>query len=490
MSHVGYHWPMNILRNPTLRESLYDAAGRWSRFTGYEVRDGYIRPAPGATLETYDPWEAFEASRAARASELPAYVQLIELAKRIEKGAEGRRQLVSTGTPGRGEVAVPMYSDEDKRAIERWCSSWGLLGILPHFARKAVLAPRWEPAAGFKKVVDPQTGTTEMRPFEQSWLDCAQRVYTREGHAWRTARTMNVGGPSTAPKDAVRDGLVPAMLVPKKWPRPSADIEDSPAIGPGFPTDSTSGPLDHRWAHYFPAVKWSEVETFPYPAPLSESFWHSYAERVFDFFHHGRLFGLIWDNILPGRPDIPGMVSASLSRARCRGYLHSLLLPVSHVLHENPDGSLGRLRVSPSLLGSLALMMFEDLGEGRRRVRRCAACVQPFRVVAVGGAYCSERCRRTVGKRKYRARQQGRITTVVAQAGIARKDARRVAVRLESRYQTLVRLRRAAVEDEATVSRFVQRALAQGTARDVRRVVRRLATSNARPAGRADALDS
>lgn len=98
-----------------MTESYQPAAGTWWRFSQYEISDGRIRPAPGAALEQYDPWEEYEASRehgAGNAAE-PPYQSLVRLATTATLDSRGR--------------ATPTAQD----AILSWCTKYGLLGIVP-----------------------------------------------------------------------------------------------------------------------------------------------------------------------------------------------------------------------------------------------------------------------------------------------------------------------------------------------------------------------
>ena len=85
------------------------------RFNRYEVRDGYIRPAPGAKGEWYDPWEGFRASRSKQGRQDPPYQSLIALV-------------------------------EDLRTdhVLDWCAAHGLLGILLAQTDMVTLAPTAE----------------------------------------------------------------------------------------------------------------------------------------------------------------------------------------------------------------------------------------------------------------------------------------------------------------------------------------------------------
>jgi hypothetical protein len=232
---------------------------------------------------------------------------------------------------------------------------------------------------------------------------------------------------------------VQRALIPDKWPRPAAVIEHSPAYS--NPLDlSESGPLGKRWAEYFPDVPGPEEETHAYPAPLSEEFWRSYAEPIFEFYYHARMLWMIWDNLHVGRPEVPGQAPAEVARERCRRSLNQLLTPVSTVLVEDRS-DLRRVRVAPSLLGSLALMILDDVAE-KRRVRRCARCKRPFRAAAWAARFCGERCRQTAAQARYRTEQRSKIESRLVGGGVPRAQASRLAARLQRKYQTLVRVQR------------------------------------------------
>ena len=59
------------------------AAGWWFRHESYEVRDGHIRPAPGAKIFTYDPWSEYWRARSGDARQVPALDALLVLLDEI-----------------------------------------------------------------------------------------------------------------------------------------------------------------------------------------------------------------------------------------------------------------------------------------------------------------------------------------------------------------------------------------------------------------------
>jgi hypothetical protein len=89
--------------------------GEWWRFDRYEIERGCIRPAAGARLESYDPWQEFLQSHKETRGQPPYrdLVVLMEKAKMI---------------PG---IRVPhCLSDESQSLILSWCRRYGLLGVL------------------------------------------------------------------------------------------------------------------------------------------------------------------------------------------------------------------------------------------------------------------------------------------------------------------------------------------------------------------------
>src|SRR5690242_15503915 len=53
---------------------------KWYRFNRYEITGGYIRPAPAAKLELYEPWKLFRAPTGKEGIKQP-YEPLLQLAK-------------------------------------------------------------------------------------------------------------------------------------------------------------------------------------------------------------------------------------------------------------------------------------------------------------------------------------------------------------------------------------------------------------------------
>src|SRR5262245_9324389 len=96
--------------------------GKWVRYSKYEIRAGYIRPAARATIEEYDPWADYQAASATRQGQ-PPYQSLLELVRTLR-----------------------LFSNaEDDDRIAGWCADHGLLGVLPQCAAQVIFPPRMEP---------------------------------------------------------------------------------------------------------------------------------------------------------------------------------------------------------------------------------------------------------------------------------------------------------------------------------------------------------
>ena len=128
------------------------AAGVWGRFSRYEVREGYICAAPGATLEIYDPWE--------RDPEDPyPYTSLLALTTDIRfQMAGGTRRFALT--------------PDSEVHLLAWCQAHGLLGLLIQRVQRIAHAPVWAEKDGREDTLVP-----------------TQIVHRRIATGWRTQRS-------------------------------------------------------------------------------------------------------------------------------------------------------------------------------------------------------------------------------------------------------------------------------------------------------------
>lgn len=356
--------------------------GDWWRFDRYEVRDGYIRPAPRAKLQRYDPWEAYQAGKAPgrkRRKQAPPYQSLLDI---LQKGS-----------------FFPLEPESEKNLLQ-WCSAHGLLGIVPHEALMVTLWPCWEPIQGIA-TDDPMLLPTAYR-------------YVRTNAGWiATHIQMSLGERGyKKDKEPKREGeLVSEEDIPKSLP-PRGVIFQS--VGKA---ELKQELLGYTWARFFPDVSPAQRETFRYPVPLSEAFWHLYAEPLDAFVNAA----VTLRNALYGLAHVKPLAEASTEEnswvLRGEKILHALLAPVTPALELLDDGKFRQRWVSTSLLASYAMMAFLDLVE--ERPLRCEVCGKLFVSGAYQARYCSPTCRHTAQKRAYRERRKREI-----QAKIERRKSR------------------------------------------------------------------
>ena len=132
------------------------ATGSWWRFSRYEIRDGYIRPALGARLRRYDPWKRWLKTRAvSRRSDgsvrgATPYRELLELLNKLEYRSVGADS--PEFTPAQVDMlAGPLTADSEQRIL-RWCARYGLLGILQHRLLQVVLSPRNDAQVEYRRI--------------------------------------------------------------------------------------------------------------------------------------------------------------------------------------------------------------------------------------------------------------------------------------------------------------------------------------------------
>ncbi len=357
-------------------ESFDVSAGFWWRFDRYEIRDGYVRPTLGAALERFDPWIEYREARAGHGAQRRPFTDLLELV----------RDLVIGSAPD-GDQILPLDPQGEER-LSRWCGRYGLLGILPHRAHMVTLAPRWEPLEG-----------------RQDDLAQTQRQFLRTSEGWVTAgrsRYLPRAG-SGGDEQRVLGAVIPMSKVPRSWPRPGVAIQG--LLMPAWDHE----PLSKTWASFFPDVPHKERETYPYPAPLSEAFWRSYAEPVSDFFEAATLLLGVVQGLKPIGP-LSTASEGALAGVRARmDTLHKLAETVSPALEPTEDGGFHQRWLASTLLGAFAMMVLLDLTE-QNRLLECEACGRLFVTTSYQARYCSDTCRYRVQKQRHRARKQALLT--------------------------------------------------------------------------------
>lgn len=90
----------------------------WFRFDRYVVADGFIRPAPGAKLVTYRPWEKYQTVRREAVEDPVAYHGLMNFLATVTAAPRSSRRSIG-GTK---------YTFDEQK-LRTWVSRNGLLGI-------------------------------------------------------------------------------------------------------------------------------------------------------------------------------------------------------------------------------------------------------------------------------------------------------------------------------------------------------------------------
>jgi hypothetical protein len=333
------------------------ATGRWWRWTRYEIRDSFIRPARGAQLQIYDPWQVWLKTRPlARSSseqklgETP-YQSLLALLAELEYRQPGEMPLDLK--PGEVDLVTASLTAESEAKLLGWCADYGLLGVLPHRALQVTLAE--------------QTGI--------------QLQYTKFGAGWIV----------TERKPPVTTG---ALIQPLRG------------------ISLVAEPLSATWSCFFPDVPPHQRDIFGYPEPLSEEFWKLYAEPVAHFLSGMHALQELHQAIRLFQARSPAQRELANLQAVLAGgsqlLAQGLVGGVGMALQWNPSSrSVHQKFVGSSLLASLAMMMVNDLSYGR--ALRCPRCGRAFVSGAYQARYCSVGCRWVVQKREVR-RSRARLS--------------------------------------------------------------------------------
>lgn len=253
-----------------------------------------------------------------------------------------------------------------------WCNRYGLLGLL---VQQTVLVrpwPHWMP------LTDPHGERGLLIPghigHASARLVPIAQQFIREGSSWRALHEV------LRPKK-------PGTAAPTK-PRPVEPEEVSDWRVPGVAVLREGGsqvwePIASAWGRFFPSVPEREREQYPYPRPLSPTFWQLYAEPVTDF------------------------IDAATALRDYVAALHSGLSSLDRTV--GPEGTRRAQQRQPGLTPSLLAMLFamvdEDIAAGYRAAA-CEQCGSPFLSETRRTRYCSPTCRNTSIVRAYRDRRK------------------------------------------------------------------------------------
>lgn len=352
-----------------MREKVSLTTGRWWRFSKYEVRDGYIRPARGANLETYDPWRTDPGDETTNRPYLAMVKLLPDVAHRV--------------WPPPKDKPVPVDAETDA-LLTAWCERYGMLGLLPHKALMASLAPRWT-----------------VRQKEHGAVP-VQRHYVRTHSDWLT-----IGGGISDKFDSQPGPLVQRNHLPSNVADPGVVMQQLEPYGIGWE------PLHTTWSGYFPMVKPAEANTHPYPRPLSATFWKVYAEPVWELVRTIAYFHQVLERLTrgPHEEESPEDIRARLERGTRE--LETLIMPVGPVLRLTQEQAYRQEWTAPSLLATFAMMVVNDL-TGGQTLHSCEVCHNLFTSDAWQAKYCSKRCRWTAQQRSYRMKRRRKESSTAA----------------------------------------------------------------------------
>ena len=346
--------------------------GSWWAFEDYVLTEGgIIRPAPGAKLRIYDPWEKYEVGRQRRGGDRePPYQALVRLARRVR-------------APG-GQWKHDRQLTEE---VLGFCREYGLLGILSDACAAAWLWPIWARAQPLPPLIVGDVLWIEQTEYLRvggGWVKNVRRAFPTSSVAWETSR---LGQP-------VERGF---------WPR--GIREPGVLLHWGPISEWREAPFRAWWTRFFPDLDWdpleepSEGDLFAYPLPLSEEFWHVYGEPISEFMDAA--LSLTWLlEAFKALRDVKGADSPSL--AEVLEVLNRRVGPIAPGIY-SADGSMTLGWKSHSLLGYFSLMMVMDI-VGGRTLRQCEICDIFFTSRAYQARYCSQQCRWRAQKRRQRGK--------------------------------------------------------------------------------------
>jgi hypothetical protein len=328
--------------------TLQATEGAWFRFDRYELREGCIKPAVGATLERYRPFEQYGAPTG-KTSKRQSYHALLELIRPLDSEA----------------LANPRFSlykwvEENELQVLTWCSENGLLGVLPHRTEMVILAE--------------ETRSAEFLPPGMQLHACTR--YLRTARGWLPVEDVG--------------------FLPNQSPEPGAILRKLSGY------DLSFEPLSATWGRFFPAIPADKRDLFQYPAPFSDEFCHQYAEPLDEFVNAARKLSEAVE-ALRGLGGPKTKLRNEAQAKRGEDIMNALTAPVRQMLyHERGAYKIGW--ISPSLLSSFAVMAELDFSQSRTLICRNVSCRKFFVSKAPRARYCSPTCRATVQMRRYRTK--------------------------------------------------------------------------------------
>lgn len=344
----------------------------WWRFDAYELRGGYLRPAPGAKLTRYDPW----ARRRAR-SPLESLMALSNSVPFAAATAWVGNPLGGSHRSLHGDAGLPDEErddhDEATQLVLAWCAEHGLLGILLARVISVVLAPVDE-------------GPSWLPPLYQECFP-GSLVYVRGVGGW--GFTVSQLSNDAGREDARGRVLFDPQHTWHQGPSDAIRVE----------------PIGETWARYFPDVPRRERSSFQYPKPMTDDFWRLYAEPLHEFVHAAQDLQRAVEAI---RSPRPGRVPPETVRARGEHLLQNIGAHARIALGK-AGGQYYEQPLASSLLGVLAIQAVRE-ESARPSSRICARenCGEVFEPKRPGQRYHVTRCQRTAAQARLRAKKRRR----------------------------------------------------------------------------------
>lgn len=348
----------------------------WQRHSAYTIEDHWIRPAPGAKLEDYDPWDA---DRSAAKDENRPHRQLLRLAQQLR--------------PYRRAAKLPL---REHKLLSGWLRRNGLLGVLPHETMQYTTAAVWHewPPQQRRKAGERPTG---MRPV--------QRQVTRSSTGWHSR--FRERGPERplvhallgkpVPIEALEGVAYRVEALRLTWPKGE------------FVTE----PLGRRFQSFFPAKGAREAQQRDYVPFVRDASWEEYGEHLGVFIDAAYNLAAPLAGLQDWEPDGDWRDRNAIRAIDQINAAAGVVAPRGALMG---DGSKALGWTSHSLLGIYALMMLEDISGGQR-VMHCPVCGGFFLSAAHQSRFCSSTCRSTHHKREWRKAKAGQVDAPQSQPG-------------------------------------------------------------------------
>ncbi len=339
--------------------SVGSVHGKWFRWSRYRLLDGIVAPAPESEPVRFDPWRAWEANLGKYRTVQQPYLSLLELQRSLkeEERATGTRPSQLQGRGPEGPVVGPPNS-ADERILD-WCSRHGHVGIFSVMCNLVQLTDSRAPDAGITRT-----------------------QYVREGDEWHVERTRQFAWFST-PQET-EEHLRSRVKEPSgtfNWFNFGSRAHDQRPI--------------EDLGDYFPQTS-DAHDSFVPPLPLSEEFWQSYGEPLWEISRFCDLFARAVDYLKEWN-DEAGSDEQQSNARRASLFLKDL---ARNVEIDDVDNT----RRSAGLLASHALMFLWDRADGRRCLQ-CVRCQDYFVSNDRKARYCSPQCRNIVQSRRHREKR-------------------------------------------------------------------------------------